>query len=298
MKKYQSKKYLARELIRKNYTQIAKENNIDSSTVQKWMRKYNLTRKRNSWTNREINLLKKTYSSNADIYDLFPKRSKNSINHKAVKIGLKRKIRDGSYYIDNNFFKRKNPNTAYVLGWFFSDGNVSKNLRDASIHLSIKDKEILFCIKRLLKSEAPISEDKDSASIRINNRIIVEDLVHLGCTPNKSLTLKFPDIKTSQLRHFIRGYFDGDGSIHFNKPNTIKITFVGTLEFIKSLQTHLYKELRLKMHQIYKNRNIYVCRYYGKDARKLCTWMYKSVEDNYLKRKKERFDEHMRKRNE
>ena len=298
MKKYKSKKYLITELTGKTYIQIAKENNIDSSTVQKWMRKYSLTKKRNGWTNREINLLKKEYSSHADIYGIFPERSKSSINHKAVKIGLKRKIRNGSYYIDINFFKRNNSNTTYVLGWFFSDGNISKNLREANIHLSIKDKKILYHIKKLLKSEAPIYEDKNSASIRINNRIIVEDLVRAGCTPNKSLTLKFPDIKSTQLRHFIRGYFDGDGSIHFNQPNTIKVTFVGTREFITSLQTRLNKEPGLKIHQIYKNKNTYVCRYYGNDARKLCTWMYKRVKYNYLKRKKHRFDKHMRKRND
>ncbi|HIH31522.1 TPA: hypothetical protein HA235_02335 [Candidatus Woesearchaeota archaeon] len=298
MKKYKSKKYLTEELYAKSYLQIAKEQKVDSSTIQKWMRKYNLTKKRNTWTHKEINLLKRVYPKNANIYELFSKRTKSSINHKAAKIGLKRKIRDGSYGIDNNFFKKKNQNTAYVLGWFFSDGNISKNLREASIHLSIKDKEILYLIKKLLKSDAPITEYKDAAVVRINNRIIVEDLISTGCIPKKSLILKFPDITRTQLRHFVRGYFDGDGSIHFNKPNTIKVTFVGTLLFLESLQVKLNNELGLGMHQIYKNRNIYVCRYYGDEARKLCEWMYKGVTENYLHRKKQRFDEHMEKRNE
>jgi intein/homing endonuclease len=41
----------------------------------------------------------------------------------------------------------------------------------------------------------------------------------MGMVPNKSLVLKFPDIPKEMYRHFIRGYFDGDGSLclHINK---------------------------------------------------------------------------------
>lgn len=39
-----------------------------------------------------------------------------------------------------------------------------------------------------------------------------EDLINLGCVPNKSLILKFPTfdiVPEKYMSHFIRGYFDG-----------------------------------------------------------------------------------------
>lgn len=40
------------------------------------------------------------------------------------------------------------------------------------------------------------------------------DLCKHGCVPNKSLILTFPrTIPDNLIHHFIRGYFDGDGSV-------------------------------------------------------------------------------------
>ncbi len=49
----------------------------------------------------------------------------------------------------------------------------------------------------------------------ISCKHIKDTLIEKGCVPNKSYVLKFPDeniFKSKDLiRHFIRGYFDGDG---------------------------------------------------------------------------------------
>ena len=51
----------------------------------------------------------------------------------------------------------------------------------------------------------------------VNSPHLINTLISYGCTPKKSLTLKFPDISIFKnmdlIRHFIRGYFDGDGSV-------------------------------------------------------------------------------------
>lgn len=68
--------------------------------------------------------------------------------------------------------------------------------------------------------------------------------------PNKSLTLKFPDTKIFQdtllIRHFIRGYFDGDGCVSYaNKEHTvINMQLLGTYEFLDRLLDFLPKELQ------------------------------------------------------
>jgi len=186
---------------------------------------------------------------------------------------------------------------AYILGWFFSDGNVSKEGNQISIHLHIKDHYILEKIRKIMKSERPIDIYARSSYLRINSKILGKDLIKLGCIPRKSLTLNFPFIQDKFLSHFVRGYFEGDGSIHFNKPNTIKITFIGTKQFLEELQERLYKLLGLKKHPIKQDRTFWVFEYYGDNARRLCKWMYKNAKNLYLERKKDRFDRHMRLRN-
>ena len=62
-----------------------------------------------------------------------------------------------------------------------------------------------------------VNKDKEYSRCRcaVTDNHFHNRLIELGCTPQKSLTLKFPDesiFKSKDLiRHFIRGYFDGDG---------------------------------------------------------------------------------------
>lgn len=71
------------------------------------------------------------------------------------------------------------------------------------------------------------------------------DLIRLGCVPNKSLILKFPSenifSNPELIRHFIRGYFDGDGSVFISREkhwrnkryfNVIHYRFCGTYDFL------------------------------------------------------------------
>ena len=65
-------------------------------------------------------------------------------------------------------------------------------------------------------------------------------LLKMGCGEQKSLTLCFPNnIPDVLLRHFIRGYIDGDGCFTFidkdRKMPTLKINILGTYEFLERL---------------------------------------------------------------
>jgi hypothetical protein len=43
-----------------------------------------------------------------------------------------------------------------------------------------------------------------------------------GIFPNKTFTLEWPDhLDPELLRHFLRGYFDGDGSWHVRLPHSL-----------------------------------------------------------------------------
>ena len=114
---------------------------------------------------------------------------------------------------------------AYVLGFFAADGTMIANNRGAHfIEFHSTDKQLLFIIKKLFGSNHKIStRDKHNPKWKIGYRLQIgssemfEDLISLGFTPNKSLTIEFPKVPRRLLGDFIRGYFDGDGCIYFRK---------------------------------------------------------------------------------
>ena len=77
-----------------------------------------------------------------------------------------------------------------------------------------------------MKSNYPIGshivkEGKGAGNIYyrvfITSKKLAEDLTKYGCHANKTYDLTFPNkeifVNKDLIRHFIRGYFDGDGSV-------------------------------------------------------------------------------------
>jgi hypothetical protein len=86
-----------------------------------------------------------------------------------------------------------------------------------------------------------------------------DDLCYHGCVPNKSLILKFPTINEGLISHFIRGYFDGDGTVgeYQNVKNSNSKTLrsgmcSGSKEFLEELVTHL----PIKNKKLYKSTSV------------------------------------------
>ncbi|MFQ5405560.1 MAG: LAGLIDADG family homing endonuclease [Candidatus Micrarchaeia archaeon] len=89
-----------------------------------------------------------------------------------------------------------------------------------------------------------------------------EDLIQLGCLTRKSNRFSFPTVPSSFLKHFVRGYFDGDGSIMINKPNTLKIRFVSSNEgFISALANVLQTQLSVPINYKRAKANLWQCDY-------------------------------------
>lgn len=151
--------------------------------------------------------------------------------------------------IDESFFKSWSPGMAWVLGLIFTDGNLqntpSRGLR-VSIH-SI-DLEMLEKVRSLLKSSRKITKRQQSydKSKHIYNfdfyrAEMRKDLVSFGLTERKSLTMEFPNVPDAFKRHFIRGCWDGDGSV-FISQGRLRASYVcGSKAFIQKLVDELYK---------------------------------------------------------
>lgn len=109
---------------------------------------------------------------------------------------------------------------AYILGAFMTDGYVYyKSNKAAECGLVSKDSDWLELISRFLGGSIPVTSENNQPlhRIRLYNIAVAEWLVRGGCVPNKSLTLKFPEVESEYLPDFIRGCMDGDGSISLSR---------------------------------------------------------------------------------
>lgn len=161
------------------------------------------------------------------------------------------------YFFDFDFFEKiDNEFKAYWLGFIYADGCIlpqdprGYGEQEFKIQISKQDLELLEKFKEDIKSTYPIREDNSKHQKNENWQIqviqslrsqkAVNDLKKLGCVENKSLILTFPteeQVPKEYVYDFIRGYFDGDGSIsEYN--NTYHINIVGTENFIKTLATY------------------------------------------------------------
>ena len=305
---YWDEDYLREQLEKgKNYLDIAHENEIGIGTAQRALRYYGLTKSSAPWSAHEISSLKKLYGNERKFREYFPNRSMGALYHKTCRLGLRTHIKPRQHRVDEDFFKNWNHNMAYVLGWMFSDGSVCSDERTFEIKISFRDLEILKKIRKILSSESPLriveqklpskKEYRKYARLRINSYKMCKDLVRLGCVPKKARKFSIPPMPRCFLKHFVRGYFDGDGSISFNKPNTIRIRIVSCNEpFIKSLAEVFERELHIPANSKRAKDNLWQCDYYGDSARKICGWMYEDCGNLFLKRKRDRYISHLKKK--
>lgn len=78
----------------------------------------------------------------------------------------------------------------------------------------------------------------------INSTKLCKDLVLNGVIPAKTGKEVFPkNLDKKFVRHFIRGYFDGDGTVYIDKTrNSLRIAFSGNELFLIELKRILIKE--------------------------------------------------------
>ena len=140
---------------------------------------------------------------------------------------------------------------AYWLGFLFADGALSLSKSNTSkprycLELSLQLSDIVHLDKFnhfMQHNKNNIKYDSYRCRWMISNKHLWETLNSYGCTPQKSLTLKFPKLEIfkdkSLIRHFIRGYFDGDGCISrhvHSKSVSLNVSVIGTPEFLNELE--------------------------------------------------------------
>lgn len=133
------------------------------------------------------------------------------------------------YNINDNYFNTIDcPEKAYLLGWIASDGHIGKRGFRISIHQ--RDINTLTLLRNLICKDVPIkkftTESSEMCSFEINSQQISRDLCNLlSIKPGKKdNTVGFPCIDVIYITYFIRGYFEGDGSV--NDPDCSKFNYI------------------------------------------------------------------------
>lgn len=212
----------------------------------------------NKRTDKEISALQQKLYTKNDFIKKF-NRHKVTVDKWYLEFNIKQKRTiNYKYKINKNFFKTWSKEMAWVLGFICADGSVSVLPRNGgvlSIGLAEKDLELLNQINFLMDSNYPIRKkttNKNTVAYRldITVREIVDDLMNLGVCPNKSLNLEWIDVPEDYVWHFIRGYYDGDGSIFYgngykNKNGKTKIqlrtSVLGTKKFLIGIKNEFIK---------------------------------------------------------
>lgn len=207
------------------------------------------------------------------------------------------------YPIDETVFDIiDNEIKAYCLGFLYADGSVGNYGGDYSIRLHIHrdDSEILDIFQRCVKTTKPWYIDKrDRAILALSNKRLYEALVKLGVVQAKTFKIVFPAndrVPAHLLHHFIRGYFDGDGSVsgRDHQIRFMSFSLVSNMAFVKALQDALIKIgfSRTKIHpipsKVQDGKMVGVLHYTGgRNVQRFYDYIYRDA-TVYLKRKHSR----------
>lgn len=209
------------------------------------------------------------------------------------------------YVFDNEVFDViDTEEKAYWLGFLMADGYLdSSSLNESKVSRFV----ISFCLAiidtgHLYKFEDFIQipeshvkvynykdynqKDKQHVKLNITDEHMWKSLNNLGCTPNKSLTLIYPNIPEELRRHFARGYFDGDGSFGVYNGE-LNLSCVGTDSILDNLFPNFeYTKYHHKNH----HEKTMTLSAYSKKAKLILDYMYQDATiyldrkyNNYLK---------------
>lgn len=171
------------------------------------------------------------------------------------------------YTHNENFFEQiDNEIKAYWLGFIYADGFIESkrdsNSQKLGITLSAIDESHLYKFKTHIEATNPIKTYIGSGynsngrftKILLTSQKTVVDLKKLGVIENKTKNLSFPNeliVPNNLIRHFIRGYFDGDGTIYCSQDKkydhfSYQLSFTGTKEIIDGIRKFFNKRVVIK----------------------------------------------------
>lgn len=134
---------------------------------------------------------------------------------------------------------------AYILGFIGADGYLSDSNWTLEICLHKQDVDILNKIREIIAPWASIRPKKDKRFVdqrylrlTVCSKELCSKLMTHGIIRAKTFDLQAPCLTPALVPHYIRGYFDGDGSVYFHKDQRVDVNITSgsykILEFINT----------------------------------------------------------------
>jgi len=226
--------------------------------------------------------------------------------------------------VNHTLFDKWNETSAYILGFWLADGNIALDRkRPTDKHYFKKfsicntDRQTIYMIGKIL-GLTPRKRKRQKPHYKLQYVIqIISDQLFDFCyaitkATNKSHNvLHIPNIPRNVFHHFVRGFFDGDGSIfykhyrnrHGNLAQELGTSFTAgcdTGNFLTELKNGIRHFITVGDKQICKSKGIYKGNFangkgnlklsFGQyDSALLCEWMYRDA-TLYMRRKKRIWD--------
>lgn len=199
---------------------------------------------------------------------------------------------------------------AYWLGFLMADGCVmvkagSHRRHTLQVTLAEMDKshlerfgEFIGATDYPIQVVHPKPPRQTTHSLAVISEKLVNDLIAVGCVPRKTTILEFPftHVPSQLMRHLVRGFFDGDGTVtrfHGDRPHSTKASFAcAAPNFVEGLCRTLLSDAGIVAgtYKIKRNKAFEV----NVVRQEHVGWFYHYLYDNatvYLERKKCRFEE-------
>lgn len=203
-------------------------------------------------------------------------------------------------HLNHNYFERIDSEAkAYWLGFLMADGCIYRGSDAHSYRLQINlkgsDIEHLNLFQEAIGSAYKIQEKKiresDVCLLKVNSTKMCHDLMKWKVTPRKSLVCEMPEIDASLHRHYVRGYFDGDGCLDWTHGGLPRARIGGGELMLTAIQA-IAKDAGIasRLYAPSKGQKIYSLEWTdSREARKFASWMYDNSVVS-LKRKQEIYE--------
>ncbi|MEK5175524.1 hypothetical protein NST63_20215 [Heyndrickxia sp. FSL W8-0496] len=315
-KKEVERKYLIGEGLFKNgqsINKISKQLHISKKSFSNWLQKKGyIVKPKRGLSIKEKNtrdtklklaeeLIKKGYSFNIAV--MKSKADYYTLKEFLIEKGYELSFTGRKYILNEDILERiDTEEKAYWLGFLYADAYVSIGARNVlEITLKSDDLDQLVRLREFLGSDHPITHKEvklngiiyNAYRLAIYSKKLVNNLVKLGCIPKKSLVLDFPPISivpSNLVKHFIRGYFDGDGTISFTKfkKHGFAYCYIGVIsteQFVEEIR----KLLKFPKVKLTSEGNAFNLRYTGVNFPEIfLSFIYEDAKV-YLSRKLEKF---------
>lgn len=204
------------------------------------------------WTSDELEYLKAHYQDKSyrEIGEYLG-RKEQAIRSKLHFLGLKK----GIHHCNYDYFETiDTEDKAYWLGFIYADGNINKAKNTLTINLQGRDNGHLAKFNKCIQGNFNVKifdankngKTYSMCQILVYSTKMANDLINQGVVPNKTNVIEFPNIPDNLVNHFIRGYFDGDGTVcerkHKKGPSDLACSFTcGSVKFLEVLRSILFQ---------------------------------------------------------